>query len=154
MTSKLNTRTIGGLGALVFAAALAAPAASGPQPPSAPMELEKAGWILITASEDTWVFMKAAEKAEGGVRRVWTAYDSETVRDRMGFSFRSVESLSEYNCQKRLTRVVEERFHAEPALHGEGWHQPNFIPTPWATPAPGSVGAVRMAFACKALSET
>jgi hypothetical protein len=154
MVVKAKARIAAAMAALTLGAGFAGTAPAGTQPPSAPLELEKAGWTLITASEDTWVFMKAAERLEGGVRRVWTAYDSETVRDRMGFAFRSVESLSEYDCRKKVTRVVEERFHAQPALHGEPWYAPNFIPTPWASPTPGSVGAVRMAFACQALSDT
>ena len=118
-----------------------------------PFGLEKAGWTLITASEDTYVYMRAAERTSTGLRRVWTAYDSDSARQRQGFNFRSVESLSEYDCRKNLTRVVDELFHAGPALTGVTWKMPNFIPTPWAAPTPGSVGAVRMAFACKALTD-
>lgn len=144
--------------AAVAALALSLGLAAGPgraQIATGPLELEKAGWTLITASDDTWVFMKPADRGRsGGVRRVWTAYDSEKVRDRQGFAFHSVESLGEFDCQKQLSRIVEERFHEHPALKGQTWQAPNFIPTPWAAPAPGSVGAVRMAFACKALSET
>jgi len=121
---------------------------------SAPFGLEKDGWTLITASESTYVYMRPAGTAAGGVRRAWTAYDSEQPRDRQGFSFRSVQSLGEFDCRRKLSRVIEETFHAAPQLQGEVWRQPDFIPTDWAAPAPGSVGAIRMAFACKALVDS
>ena len=142
--------------ALAVGAALvcALPAAAAPAP-SPPLELEKAGWTLITGTEDTFVFMKAAGRpGADGVRRVWTAYDSTLVRDRQGFAFRSVESLAEFDCRKKLSRIVEERFHDLPALKGQTWKQPDFTPTPWAAPAPGSIGAVRFAWACQSLSDT
>ena len=115
--------------------------------------LEKAGWTLVTASDDTNVYMRPAAKAEGGLRRVWTAYDAGRALERDGFTFRSVRSLGEYDCRKRVSRVVEETFHDRPALAGKGWRSPKFIPTPWAAPAPDSVGAIRMAFACRALAD-
>ena len=55
--------------------------------------LEKFGWTLVTASDDTNVYMRPAAKAEGGLRRVWTAYDAGRALERDGFSFRSVRSL-------------------------------------------------------------
>ncbi|HEX7944607.1 MAG TPA: surface-adhesin E family protein [Phenylobacterium sp.] len=116
--------------------------------------LEKAGWTLVTASEDVYVYMRVAEKAESGLRRVWTAYDSAGPRDRDGFTFRSVKSLGEYDCKRNVSRVVDETYHDAPALTGKTWHSPKFIPTPWAKPEPGSVGALRMAFACRALHDT
>lgn len=132
--------------------ALGAPAAAQDAQPSAGMA--KAGWTLITASEDVYVFMRAAPGATAGIRRAWTAYDSLQPRQRDGFTFRSVESLSEFDCGKRLTRVVEEIFHDAPALGGKSWRSPKFLVTPWAAPSAGSVGAIRMAYACKTLSDT
>jgi hypothetical protein len=131
------------------------PATGGPQvevlPPTA---MEKAGWTLVTASEDVFVYMRVADKAEAGLRRVWTAYDSAGPRERDGFTFRSVKSLGEFDCKRGLSRVVDETYHGAPALGGAMWHSPKFIPTPWARPEPDSVGALRMAFACRALHET
>lgn len=135
---------------LTFVAATAARA----QDPLPPTALEKAGWTLVTASEDVFVYMRPAEKGDTGLRRAWTAYDSASPRQRDGFEFRSVKSLGEFDCRKNLTRVVDETYHGAPALSGAEWHSPRFIPTPWARPEPGSVGALRMAFVCKALSET
>ncbi len=120
---------------------------------AAPTTLEKAGWTLVTASDDTAVYMRAAPP-EGGLRRVWTAYDAAKVLQRDGFSFRSVSSLGEFDCKQNRSRVVDETYHDAPALSGRSWRSAKFIPTPWATPAPGSVGAIRMAFACRALSDT
>jgi len=115
--------------------------------------LEKSGWTLVTASDDTNVYMRAAAKGQAGLRRVWTAYDASRTLRRDGFSFRSVRSLGEYDCQKRVSRVVGETFHASPALAGKFWQSPKFVPTPWASPTPESVGAIRMAFACRALTD-
>ena len=115
--------------------------------------LEKSGWTLVTASDDTYVYMRAAAKGQAGLRRVWTAYDAARTLRRDGFTFRSVRSLGEYDCQKRVSRVVAETFHASPALSGKSWQTPKFIPTPWAAPVPESVGAIRMAFACRALND-
>jgi hypothetical protein len=98
--------------------------------------------------------MRVAEPAAGGVRRVWTAYDSAGPRERDGFTFHSVRSLGEFDCRRMVSRVVDETYHAAPALTGPSWHSPKFIPTPWAKPEPGSVGAMRMAFACKAINDT
>ena len=119
-----------------------------------PFGLEKAGWTLVTASDDTYVFMKSAARGVGAVRRVWTAYDSEKVLQRGGFNFRSVESLGEFDCQRRLSRVVQEIFHDQAGLMGRSWAGSDPLPTPWRAPEPDSVGAIRMAFACRALSDT
>ncbi len=115
--------------------------------------LEQSGWTLVTASDDTNVYMRAATTGQAGLRRVWTAYDAARTLKRDGFSFRSVRSLGEYDCRKRVSRVVEETFHGSPALTGKSWQSPKFIPTPWAAPVPESVGAIRMAFACRALDD-
>ncbi|MFZ5718694.1 MAG: surface-adhesin E family protein [Pseudomonadota bacterium] len=128
--------------------ALAAPALAA-TPPTA--GLEKAGWTLVTASDGAWVYMRLAGAPRGEVRRLWTAYDSERELERDGFHFRSVKSLGEFDCRRRLTRVVDEFFHDGAGLTGRSWRSPMFRATPWATPEPGSVGAVRMAFACRAL---
>ena len=129
--------------ALVLAAAL-----------GGPFGLERAGWTLVTASDDTFVYMRSAARGGGAVRRVWTAYDSEKVLQRSGFSFRSVESLGEFDCQRRVSRVVQEIFHDEAGLKGRSWAGRDPLPTLWRAPEPDSIGAVRMAFACRSLSDT
>lgn len=133
--------------ALALSLLATAPAAA------APFGLEKAGWTLVTASEDTWVYMRHHAHGEDGMRKAWTAYDSDRSLQRDGFAFRSVESLSEFDCRRRLSRVVDEIYHDQPGLGGRAWRSPKFVVTPWAAPAPESVGAIRMAFACKAISE-
>jgi hypothetical protein len=114
--------------------------------PRGPIQ-EKDGWRFVSYSDGTSVYMKRAS-ARGAVRQLWTAYDSERPRDRMGFSFMSVASLGEYDCQRRMSRVVRETFHAMRGLTGQVWVQPNFIPTEWAKPGEGTVGEARMDFAC------
>lgn len=121
---------------------------------AAPLDLERAGWTLVTASEDTWVFMRHHANADGGVRSAWTAYDSDKPLQRDGFAFRSVESLGEFDCRRGLSRVVDEVYHDQAGLKGRAWRSPKFQATPWAAPAADSIGAVRLAFACRALTET
>jgi len=136
-----------------FLATLAAGAAAAQV--AAPVEdMERAGWTLVTASEDTLVYMRPHAPGENGVRQVWTAYDSEAPRQRDGFTFRSVQSLGEFDCKRRLSRVIDELYHDAPGLKGRAWRSPKFMVTPWAAPQPDSIGAVRMAFACKALTDT
>ena len=141
------------LASIVLAASFAAgaTAAQGPPPWAA---MEKAGWTLVTAADDTYVYMRPEKAVANGVRRVWTAYDSDAPLTRDGFTFRSVRSLGEFDCKRRVTRVIEEFFHDAPGLKGRSWRSPKFMVTPWATPQPDSIGAVRMAYACKALSDT
>jgi hypothetical protein len=118
-------------------------------PPRGPIQ-EKDGWRFVSYSDGTSVYMKreVSARAAGSVKQVWTAYDSEKPRDRMGFAFMSVASLGEYDCQRRMSRVVRETFHAMRGLTGKTWVQPNFIPTEWAKAGEGTVGEARMDFAC------
>jgi len=143
------------LGAAVMALAMATPASAQALADTPPTPgLEKAGWTLITASENTWVYMRPAGSAAGDLRRVWTAYDSGGPLKRDGFSFRSVRSLGEYDCRRKVSRVLDEFYHDGAGLTGRTWRSPMFRATPWAPAEPHSVGAVRMAFACRTLVET
>ena len=111
--------------------------------------LEKAGWTYIGLSDDVLVYMKRDDKpVDGALRRVLTLYETLSPRERMGFTFRSVRSLSEYDCKSATSRVIGETFFAQPALKGQTWVQPDFKPTPWAEAAEGSIGALRYSFAC------
>lgn len=149
MTDRRQRRTrLGGCAALV------ALLLAGPAPAEEQLALEKGGWTLVTASEDTWVFMRPAGSPAGDLRRVWTAYDSDSPRQRDGFSFRSVRSLGEYDCRRRVSRVLDEFYHDGAALTGRTWRSPMFRATPWAPAQPNSIGAVRMAYACRTLVET
>lgn len=138
---------------MALAMATSAPAQGIGDAPPTP-GLEKAGWTLVTASDNTWVYMRTAGSAAGDMRRVWTAYDSAGALKRDGFSFRSVRSLGEYDCRRRLSRVVDEFYHDGAGLTGRTWRSPMFRATPWAAAEPNSVGAVRMAFACRVLIAT
>ena len=128
------------LAPIALAASLAAGAAAAQVPPPW-AAMEKAGWTLVTASEDTYVYMRPDTAIAAGVRRVWTAYDAEAPRRRDGFTFRSVRSLGEFDCKRRVSRVVDEFYHAAPKLKGRSWRSPKFEVTPWAAPAalPGPV---------------
>lgn len=141
------TRAAARLIALAAAVALAAPAGAA-QAQRDP--LEKAGWTLVTSSDDTLVYMKPAPSTAGDkLRRVWTAYDSARPLQRGGLTFRSVKSLGEFDCGKKLSRVLEETFHEAPGLQSEGRKIAGWVPTDWQPVEPGSVGAIRMAYACE-----
>jgi hypothetical protein len=136
--------------ALIIATATSAASADRPPPDPGRRILERAGWTYIGLSDDVLVYMKKAQPAVGedGVRRVLTGYETLSPRDRDGFAFRSVQSLSEYDCKAARTRVVAETFFAEPGLKGKTWTMPGFVATPWAEAAQGSIGELRYAFAC------
>jgi hypothetical protein len=139
--------------ALAALALIAGPALAADRPPHDPGRrvLEKAGWTYIGLSDDVLVYMKKADPAAGeaGVRRLLTVYETLSPRDRNGFTFRSVQSLSEYDCTAMRTRVVAETFFAEPGLKGKTWTMPNFLATPWVEAAQGSIGELRYSFACR-----
>lgn len=147
--TSVTTRMVK-LGSAAAALLIAGGASAEMRPPSA--ELGKAGWTLVTASDDTYVYMRSAGEITGDVRRVWTAYDATAPLQRDGFTFRSVRSLGEFDCRRRMTRIIDEFYHDGSALQGHSWRSPMFQVTPWATPAAESVGAIRMAFACRALN--
>jgi hypothetical protein len=113
-----------------------------------PGALEQDGWILVTASERTLVYMKPAPSPDRALKRAWTAYDSPIKRDRSGFTFMSVQALGEFDCQHKAARVLDETFHDGRALRGKSWKMPGFVPTPWKAVEPDSVGAVRLAYVC------
>jgi hypothetical protein len=135
--------------------ACAAPSAATPEAESPDPGLQRAGWTLVTASDETFVYMKDAPgSGADGVRRAYTLYDSARKRDRAGFAFMSVRSLSEFHCGRKITRVVQETFYEKRGLRGVTWEPPAFVPTDWAEAEGGSVGEFRMAFACRARSLT
>ena len=117
--------------------------------PKAPSDLKADGWTLVTESDDTLVYMRDLEGAMGPVRRVWTAYDSHKRRDHEGFKFSSVRSLGEFDCARGLTRVLREIFYGSPGLQGRAWAPTPFEPTEWSAPEAGSVGEIRLSFACR-----
>lgn len=137
------------LPALILALAGSLPASADTPTAQAATPLEKQGWTLVTSSEQTLVYMKPATVTAEGLKRVWTAYDSDLKRRRGGFEFMSVQSLGEFDCQKRLSRVVAETFHEEKGLRGVEHPTPDMLPTDWAPAQPGSVGEIRMAFVCE-----
>lgn len=116
---------------------------------AAPADLTDEGWTFITHTETASVLMKVdADPGSPSARRVWTAYELDEAGDREGFSFRSVKSLGEFDCGARKWRAVAETFHSEPHLKGRNFSAPSFRVTEWAAPPEGSVGDLRMAFAC------
>jgi hypothetical protein len=119
--------------------------------PAAP---EAEAWTLVTASDETLVYMRLEPTvAAGAVRRAWTMYDSARPLTRDGVTFRSVKSLGEFDCAKGVSRVISETFHSEAALRGSVWSPPNPQTSPWAPAAPNSVGELRAAFACAGFSK-
>lgn len=106
------------------------------------------GWTFLALSDDTLVYVKS-HTATGPIRKVWTLYDLPSKRERMGLSFMSVASLGEFNCAEETTRTVEESFYEQPGMAGAPLTAPPLVPTAWVHPDEGSVGAMKMEFACK-----
>ena len=140
------TRSLACAAAVIATLALAGAAARADEPVAGPLEND--GWILVTASEQTLVYMKPAPSPDRALRRAWTAYDSPVKRDRSGFTFMSVQALGEFDCRHKAARVLDETFHDGRALQGKSWKMPGFVPTPWKAVEPDSVGAVRLAYVC------
>jgi hypothetical protein len=137
---------------LVLAAASAAGARPDPRLTADPERkvMEKAGWTYIGVSDGVLVYMKDAIPGSAeGARRVVTAYEALTPRDREGFAFRSVESLGEFDCDQGRTRILRETFYKEPSLKGETWSKPDSVATDWTNAVEGSIGFLRVAFACR-----
>lgn len=138
------------LAVVVTTSAAGRPPAHADEPrPKPTSDLKADGWTLVTESDDTLVYMRDLEGAIGPVRQVWTAYDSNKRRDYEGFMFSSVRSLGEFNCARGRTRVLREFFYEAPGLAGREWGPTPFEPTEWITPEPGSVGDIRLSFACR-----
>ena len=112
--------------------------------------LERAGWTYIGMSEGVLIYMKDAIAAgdSGGARRVVTAYESLGTRDREGFSFRSVESLGEFDCVNGRSRILKETYYEQPSLKGQTLAKADAA-TEWTEAVEGSVGMLRIAFACR-----
>src|SRR5262245_3514973 len=74
--------------------------------------MEKHGWTYIGMADGTLIYMKDAVpgSATGGAKRVLTAYETLSPQDHDGFTFRSVQSLGEFDCENGRTRVLRETF--------------------------------------------
>ena len=130
--------------------ALLAPAAGAVVPPS-PGAFEapaRPGWTFLALSDDTLVYVKDAP-ASGAIRKVWTLYDLPTKRERDGVIIMSVASLGEYDCAEMTSRTVEEAYHEQPGLAGVAHVRPPIEPTGWERPSRGSIGAMKIDFACR-----
>jgi hypothetical protein len=138
------------LGAILALSAAAPQAATrfvvDPEKPT----LEKAGWTYIGIADGTLIYMRdAVPGSSDGARRVFTAYETLTPQDRDGFAFRSVKSLGEFDCQGGRTRVIHETFYAEPEMKGQSVTTPDKTDADWNDTIEGSVGLMRIAFACR-----
>jgi hypothetical protein len=149
-----NLLSVSAAAAAILALTTVSPAAAKPDPRlTADPErkvLEKAGWTYIGVSDDVLIYMKDAIPAgAGGARRVVTAYEALSPRDREGFAFRSVESLSEFDCDNGRSRIIRETFYEQPALKGQRWSKPESVSSDWTDTVEGSIGMLRIAFACR-----
>ena len=140
------------LGALISVTAATVPQAAAPRLVVDPEKksLEKSGWTYIGMADGTLVYMRdAVPGSSGPARRVLTAYETFSPQDREGFAFRSVQSLGEFDCQSGRSRVMHETFYAEPALKGRTFSKPDTAEPEWNDVIEGSVGIMRIAFACR-----
>lgn len=135
------------LGAATIVAMTAATALSALAQPAPFEPPRKAGWTFLALSDNTLVYVKT-HAIKGPIRQVWTLYELPAKRERQGLTFMSVASLGEFNCTEQTTRTVEESFYEQAGMTGMPLAAPPFTPTPWVHPEDGSVGAMKMDFAC------
>lgn len=111
---------------------------------------QKPGWTYLTFSDDTHVYVKdAVATPTGAIRKVWTLYDLPEKNEREGHVFMSVASLGEFDCERKTTRTIEEAYYEQPGMTGKPIERPPIVPTPWVEPSEGSVGAMKLEFACR-----
>jgi hypothetical protein len=140
------------LGAFIALSAAAVPQAATPRLVVDPerKSLERAGWTYIGMADGALIYMRdAVPGSSGQARRVLTAYETFSPQDREGFAFRSVQSLGEFDCESGRSRVIRETFYAEPALKGQAFSKPDAADAEWSDVIEGSVGIMRIAFACR-----
>lgn len=140
------------LGALIAMTAAAAPQAAAMRLVVDPerKSLEKSGWTYIGMADGALVYMRdAVPGSSGSARRVLTAYERLTPRDHEGFAVRSMQSLGEFDCQNGRSRVLKETFFSQASLKGETLAAPNASEPEWNETIEGSVGIMRIAFACR-----
>jgi hypothetical protein len=112
--------------------------------------LEKSGWTYIGMSDGVLIYMKdAVPGSASGSRRVLTAYETLSPQDRDGFAFRSVQSLGEFDCQKGRSRVLTETYYEQPSLRGKTLAKAEEGEPEWNEVIEGSVGLMRIVFACR-----
>lgn len=114
--------------------------------------MEKHGWTYIGMADGTLIYMRDAVpgSAADGAKRVLTAYEALTPQDQDGFTFRSVQSLGEFDCENGRTRVLRETYFKEASLKGETFIKPDASADPeWSDVIEGSVGLMRIVFACR-----
>jgi len=140
------------LGALIAVTAAAAPQAATMRLVVDPerKSLEKSGWTYIGMADGALVYMRdAVPGSSGPARRVLTAYERLTPQDREGFAVRSVQSLGEFDCQNGRSRVLHETFYSQASLKGDKLAAPDTAEPEWNEAIEGSVGILRIAFACR-----
>jgi hypothetical protein len=112
--------------------------------------LEKSGWTYIGISDGVLIYMKdAVPGSAAGTRRVLTAYESLTPKDQEGFAFRSVQSLGEFDCDNGRSRVIHETYYEQPSLKGKTLAKADATDPEWNEVIEGSVGLMRIVFACR-----
>jgi hypothetical protein len=112
--------------------------------------LERAGWTYIGMADGTLVYMRDAVPGSAGhAKRVLTAYETLTPQDREGFQFRSVQSLGEFDCDSGRSRVIRETYYAEPDMKGQSVAKPDDPNPEWNDVIEGSVGLMRIMYACR-----
>jgi len=139
------------LGAIVALSAVA-PQAATPRLVVDPetKSLEKSGWTYIGMADGTLIYMRdAVPGSSGQAKRVLTAYETLSPQDREGFTFRSVQSIGEFDCESGRSRVMHETFYADTGLKGQTFSKPDKANPEWSDVIEGSVGLMRIAFACR-----
>jgi hypothetical protein len=108
--------------------------------------LDASGWIRssLSADERTVGFRKPAEPRPDGTMVMWERFER---RDEDSGQWRSLVALSEFNCQERRIRTLQETTYSEPNLGGSA--ATAAMPGDWTYPIPGSMMESSMRLACE-----
>lgn len=108
--------------------------------------LDTNGWTRsgLSADERTVTFRRAPETKPDGLVTMWERYER---RDDYPGEWRSLVALSEYDCQEKRARTLQETTYSEPNLGGRA--STAAMPGDWTYPIPGSMMESSMRVACE-----
>jgi hypothetical protein len=108
--------------------------------------LDANGWTRsgLSADERTVTFRRSPETKPDGMVVMWERYER---RDDYPGEWRSLVALSEYDCQERRARTLQETTYSEPNLGGRA--ATASMPGDWTYPIPGSMMESSMRVACE-----
>jgi hypothetical protein len=107
--------------------------------------LDTGGWVTtsISADERTATFRRPPEHKPDGAVVMWERFER---RDEARGEWRSLVSLSEFDCLEGRARTLQETTYSQPNLTGRS--STASMPGTWTYPIPGSMMETSMRLAC------